>query len=387
MADIKVKKNQALRIGFIGGGVDSAVGGVHRIAASMDGRWRLVSGCFSTIDKINLQTGLSWGVEKNRIYPDWKRFLKAEKGRLDAVAVLTPTPAHERFVISALEQGYPVICEKALGISSEEVARISATVKKTRGFLAVTYIYTGYPMLRELRAVIRKGSIGKINQVHIEMPQDGYVRLGKNNSKPKPQSWRLRDLRVPTLSLDLGVHLHQMVDFLTAEKPLEVVSTNDNFGIFKGIVDNTLCIARYSGGLVCHMWFGKTAFGHSNGLRIRVYGTKGSAEWFQLDPETLRLNDNVGRKISLERSAASIEVANQSRYTRFKAGHPAGFIEAFGNHYSDLADSLIEFKKKGKSSSRWVFGVDVAEKGLLMLEAMFASARKRSWQRVKAPRK
>lgn len=375
-------KSEPLKLGFIGGALDSAIGATHKIAARMDGRWSLASGCFSPNMELNNRTAESWGVAQDRVYPSWEKLLAAERERQDAVVVLTPTPSHAEIVISALEQGYPVICEKALAISSAEARTIKTTVKKSGGFLAVTYNYTGYPMLRELQKIIQKGNLGRLNQIHIEMPQEGFARLGKNRSKPTPQAWRLKDYDIPTLSLDLGVHIHNIINFLSGEKPIEVVSTNNSFGFFEGIVDNTMCLAHYTGNLDCQIWFGKTALGHSNGLRVRVYGAQSSAEWFQMRPEILEINDNMGGKKTIERSSVDIEIADEPRYNRFKAGHPAGFIEAFANYYYDLADSLIEFKNKGSHSSPWIFGVDMAEEGLLLLEAIARSARSKTWQSV-----
>lgn len=373
---------QPFNLGFIGGALNSAVGATHKIASQMDGRWQLSSGCFSTDQKSNIETAEVWGVPQDRVYENWKDFLNAERGKIDAVVVLTPTPSHTEIVISALEQGYAVICEKAMTVSSKEAALISKAVEDNKAFLAVTYNYTGYPMLRELQALIYKGKLGKLNQIHIEMPQEGFARIGKDGKKPVPQSWRLHDTEVPTLSLDLGVHLHHMIDFLSGEKPLELVAINNSFGHFEGIVDNTMCIARYSGNLDCQIWYGKTALGNSNGLRVRVYGTEGSAEWYQMHPETLELNDNKGRKTLLERSSVDVQIADELRYNRFKAGHPTGFLEAFANYYYDMADSLAEFRQCGKYKSSWVIGVDQALEGLLMLEAIARSAENRTWQKL-----
>jgi len=374
--------SNTLNLAFIGGAIESAVGTTHKISSQMDGRWRLVSGCFSTDKKSNARTAESWGVNPDRLYDSWHDLLLSEKDKIDAVVVLTPTPSHAEIVCSALQQGYPVICEKALAVSSADAKKIRQTVEEHHGYLAVTYNYTGYTMLRELQKIIQKGTLGKLNQIHIEMPQEGFARIGKNNSLPSPQEWRLTDNEIPTTSLDLGVHLHHIISFFSDAKPIEVVAINNNFGLIEDIVDNTMCIARYTDNLDCQIWFGKTAFGHSNGLRVRVYGTKGSAEWFQMRPEEILLHDNKGHKQIIERSSVDVELADELRYNRFKAGHPAGFIEAFANHYYDLADSLIEFKQTGKTTSPWVFGADIAEEGLQMLEAITRSAAKKTWEPV-----
>jgi predicted dehydrogenase len=277
-----------------------------------------------------------------------------------------------------------VICEKAMAVSSNEARLINEAVKNNNAYLAVTYNYTGYPMLRELQGLIKRGELGKLNQIHIEMPQEGFSRIGKDGSTPVPQSWRLHDSEIPTLSLDLGVHLHHMIDFLSGEKPVELVAVSNSFGHFKGIVDNTMCIARYTGNLDCQIWYGKTALGNTNGLRVRVYGSEGSAGWFQMQPETLELNDNRGRKTFLERSSIDIHTSDELRYNRFKAGHPAGFLEAFANYYYDMADSLLQFRKNGAHNSPWVIGVKQAQEGLLMLEAIARSAKNKSWQKIES---
>lgn len=369
--------NKPLKLAFIGGAVDSAVGTTHKISAQMDNRWVLSAGCFSTNEESNLRTANLWGVRK--VYTHWHDLLLEEKGNIDAIAILTPTPSHTEIVVSAIEHGYPIICEKALTISSEDAAKINDKVKEYNGFLAVTYNYTGYPMLRELKVMIDKGCFGELNQIHVEMPQEGFLKLEKGGNSSTPQAWRLEDGKIPTLSLDLGVHIHHIIDFLSGEKPTAVVAINDNFGFFDDVIDNIMCMARYTGGLSCQIWFGKTALGNSNGLRVRVYGAEGSGEWYQMQPDALTINDNKGGRRVLGRSSVELYVAGKLRYNRFKAGHPTGFIEAFANHYYDLADSLIEFKKTDGFTSPWVFGAEIAEEGLLMLEGMESSVRTKHW--------
>jgi predicted dehydrogenase len=215
------------------------------------------------------------------------------------------------------------------------------------------------------------------------MPQEGFLRVDKNGNRTEPQAWRLSDREVPTISLDLGVHLHQMIGFLCGEHPIELVAINNKFGLFEGIVDNTMCIARYSGGIDCQIWFGKTALGNSNGLKVKLYGEKGSAEWYQMQPESLIIHDNKGRKNTLERSSVDLILANDDRYNRFKAGHPAGFIEAFANLYYDIANDVRQFRLNNRSISPWVFGADVALEGLEMLELIEQSAKDKEWKTMR----
>lgn len=372
------------KIGFIGGGINSAVGNTHRIAAQMDCRFVLEAGCFSTRTKINRETARQWGVDEFRVYDDWRTLLDAEKGKLDAVCVLTPTPIHAEIVVEALRKGFAVICEKTLATSSREAAAICRAVEARGGFLAVTYNYTGYPMLRELRQMILRGRLGRIHLIQIEMPQEGYIRLDKQGKPLRPQAWRLQDREVPIVSLDLGSHLHNMIYFLTAKRPLEVVADQASYGFFRPVIDNVMCLARYENDMRAQIWYGKMALGHRNGLRVRVYGDRGGAEWFQMVPEELILNDAGGKRQIVDRASSCVEIADQPRYNRFKSGHPAGFIEAFANHYYDIADALLEFRKTGRYQSPWVFTAQLAEEGLKMLEAISRSAKNHCWQKISA---
>ena len=186
------------------------------------------------------------------------------------------------------------------------------------------------------------------------MPQEGFIRVDAQGNKPVPQSWRLSDGDIPTLHLDLAVHLHQIVHYLTGQKPEAVVSDQNHYGWFSGVVDNASCLCRYTGDIQGQFWFSKSALGHRNGLRIRIYGDHGSAEWYQANPEELVLSYMDGRREILDRAAA-VEISNQRRYNRFKAGHPAGFVEAFANLYSDIADGLRQYKRTGAWQSSEVF--------------------------------
>ena len=374
---------EMLNLGFIGGGINSAVGNTHRIASQMDNRWLLKAGCFSRAKEINQETALNYLIEPNRLYDEWHDLLAKEKGKLDAICILTPTIVHAEMVLEALKSGYAVICEKALATTLKEATDICNVVEETSGFLAVTYNYTGYPMLRELRKMILDGKLGNLNQVLIEMPQEGFARFGNLGQKPKPQYWRLKDGIVPTISLDLGVHLHHIIYFLSGEKPLEVVADYSTHGFFKNIVDNIMCLARYTGNLKAQVWYSKSALGHRNGLRVRIYGDQGSAEWLQLYPEEIKFNDINGNHQILDRTTTN-SMANELRYNRFKPGHPAGFIEAFANHYCDIADSLLEYKKKQTFSSPYVFDGNQARDGLEMLEAISASVKTGTWQLIKS---
>lgn len=368
-------------LGFVGGGLSSAVGTTHFVSSQMDGRFQVVAGCFSCRHDVNTQTAERWHIPPERRYDHFQDLLKHEVDCLDAIVVLTPTPDHSELVIQALKQGYPVICEKAIAASSDEAQSIKKVQAEHNGFLAVTYNYTGYPMLRELKYLIQQGKLGLIEQVHVEMPQEGFARLNREGKPVIPQKWRLHDAKLPTLSLDLGVHVHNILYFLTREKPLELVAMQSSKGRFRQVVDNTMCIARYTNNLECNIWFSKSALGYRNGLRVRVFGEEGSVEWYQMEPEFLTYHDNQGHQMIIDRASVDVGVAHLPRYNRFKSGHPDGFLEAFANLYWDIANELESFcNQNHQLESDYTFTVQHALEGLVMLEAIENSSRNRRWE-------
>ncbi len=369
---------QPLKLAFIGGAIDSAIGYTHYIASQMDHRFTLCAGCFSRREGINEKTALTWGVEREHLYSNWEILLENEVENIDAVVILTPTPNHYEMIMKALELGYSVISEKALATTYEEGIKLTNKIDEKKAFFAVTHNYTGYPMIRELQNMIKENNLGKITHINIEMPQESFARLDINGNKPKPQNWRLEDSKIPGISLDLAAHLQHMIYFLTGENPIELVADQSSFGWFTNIIDDITCLARYKSGMKTQMWYGKSSIGHRNGLRIRVYGTKGSAEWFQMQPEELIFNTINGNKMIIDR-ASNVSVANQLRYNRFKSGHPAGFIEAFGNLYVDIAQKLEQYKIDNNHQIDWTYDAKQATKGLEIFEAIQKSSNENRW--------
>ena len=372
--------DRALSLGFVGGGPNSAAGKAHFSAVCIDGLWSLDAGAFSTQAKRNTQAATIYGVESSRIYSSLGELLKHERERLDAIVILTPTPLHFEMVNSCLHAGFPVICEKALAINSCEAQKIEDLCDEKKAFLAVVYNYSGYPMVRELRHMIREGRLGEILYFQAEMPQEGYLRVDDHGNKPSVQKWRQADGPIPTLYLDLAVHLHQIVFYLTNEKPLQVVADQSSNGWF-GAIDNAACLARYTNNVQGQFWFSKCALGYRNGLRIKVYGSKASAEWIQSYPEELLVCYGDGRREILDRGS-NIKVARNRRFSRFKAGHPAGFVEALANLYGDIHTALRGYYSTGYLQSDEVFGPALAKEGLIMFESMLRSFASGSWERT-----
>lgn len=372
--------NQPLSLAFVGGGTNSAVGYAHFSAARLDNLWSLDAGVFSTHEERNHKAAERYGVESSRLYSSLDELLAHEADRLDAIAVLTPTPLHYEMVSKCLHAGVPVICEKALAITSAEALEIHDICEEQSGFLAVIYNYSGYPMVRELRQIIHDGVLGEVLHFQAEMPQEGYLRLDAHGNKPNVQDWRRTDGPIPTLHLDLAVHLHELIHYLTEEKPLEVVADQANRG-WHDVVDNVFCLARYTNKIQGQLWFSKCALGSRNGLQLKIYGSKASAEWYQLNPEELMVSHQDGRREIIDR-ASNARVAADGRYNRFKSGHPAGFIEALGNLYSDIHHALIQHQNTGSHDSKEIYGGALATEGLIFLEAMVASYRERKWMQI-----
>ena len=375
--------NRPLQLAFIGGGNNSAVGYVHFSAAHLDNKFQVVAGAFSRDAKINQHTAEQWNISTERTYNCWKELILAEQSTVDAFVVLTPTPHHTEVLTALLEKDLAVISEKSLTCGLAEAKEIEACYDPNKHFLAVTFNYSGYAMVRELKHIISNGALGEIQKIHLEMPQEGFKRPPDIAGKPsQPQPWRLKDYDVPTICLDLGVHLHHLSSYLLEVEPEATCAQFANHSEFKGLVDDVNMLLKYPNGIVGSMWMSKTAIGHRNGLSVRVYGTKGSARWFQLNPDELELNYNDGRREVLDR-AGQCQYANQFRYNRMKPGHPTGFVEAFANLYSDIAGALHLHLSKQPSRSEYVFGFEQAKQGLALFEAAKRSAESGTWQQVK----
>jgi predicted dehydrogenase len=373
---------EPLKLAFIGGSIDSAIGYTHYIASQMDHLFVLTAGCFSRNDEINKKTALTWGVKDKHLYLDWNELLENEQNNIDAIVILTPTTNHYEMIMKALNLGYSIISEKALASTYDEGIKIVNKIEDKKAFLAVTHNYTGYPMLRELQQMILDDKLGKITHINIEMPQESFARL-TNKKKPKPQKWRLHDGKIAGISLDLAAHLQHMIYFLTNENPIELVADESSFGWFEDVIDNITCISRYRSGMRVNMWYGKASIGHRNGLKIRIYGTKGSSEWLQMNPEELNFQTIDGNRMVIDRASSNITVADQQRYNRFKAGHPAGFVEAFGNLYFDISQKLRQYKIDGNHKIDWSYDAMQATIGLEVFEAIQISSKENIWIKIR----
>ena len=383
MIDSTFTNEMLLDVAFLGGGIDSAVGSAHFAAIQLDKKFRVVAGCFGRTEDINTATAARHRIAPERMYPSAESLLASEKDHIDAVVILTPTDQHLVHARLFLEQGVPVICEKALTSTVAESQELTTLVDENAGFLSVIFNYTGYPILREIREFIRVGKLGRVHQLNVEMPQEGFLRVDKDMKPINIQHWRLRsDVEIPVVSLDLGVHLHSIMAFLTGERPLSTVAQSRSKGHFEGVEDNVMALIQCTNELDVKMWYGKTALGYRNGLKVEVFGSRGAVLWIQENPEVFTFSDGLGNKRTYDRSCLELSVSRQDRYQRFKPGHPAGFIEALANYYWDIAIALREHQSKGKARffpEANVFNANHALEGMQLMQAIHTSSKDRQW--------
>jgi predicted dehydrogenase len=274
----------------------------------------------------------------------------------DSVLILTPPEEHSKAIVDFLNLGKRVFSEKPTVSAMSELDEIEKTPNTLVNNLRTTYNYSGYPMVRDLREKIQNNLFGKVLNIRIEMLQEGFIKLDKNGIPYKPQDWRLKDDEIPTISLDLGTHVLHLLYFLTGELLNNGISITKSEGHFS-VYDKVEILGETSNGIATNLSWGKTSLGNQNGLKIELFGDKGSAHWIQNNPEELRLADVCGEVRVLTRGNPSCGVGNLPRYTRFKGGHPSGFIEAFANVYEDF----IYFEAKD-SFSHSNYGFDVSKK-------------------------
>ena len=361
------------KLAFIGGSINSIAGYPHFIASQMDKRFEVVSGAFSTNTIINKKTAEQWKV--NRLYDDYQTLIKKEKSIIDAVVILTPTPSHKEVLLALLAENIPIICEKPIVSSIEEINEISNAYHSEKHFIAVTNNYSGYPMVRELQEKIQNNELGSILHIRLKMPQESFLRPPK--SVHYPQKWRLSDTFIPMISLDLGSHLHHLANFLLQEEPSKVMATYDNFSKYD-VIDDVNMFLEYKSGIKGNFWLSKTALGNRNGLHIEVYGSKGSASWHQETPEKLELSYCNGKKVIIDRGSDT-EMIHNPLYNRMTPGHPVGFIEGFANLYNDIADCLDNFHAQKSCPHKYVYGFEHAKNSIKLLHNASVSNENKKW--------
>lgn len=365
---------ESIKLAVIGGGVNSAVGRAHYSALNLDRKFEVTAGCFSRNEAQNLASNAVW---KAKFLAKDFEDIASMREQFEAILILTPTPTHFDIIKSCIEQNIVVITEKSMTSSYDQAQRIFE-ITKDISQLFVTFNYTGYPMVREMKRRVEKNHYGKIHSVHVEMLQDSFGTYDEKGNPKRVQDWRLVDYRIPTVSLDLGVHVINLLEFVTSQTISRIAGIESHVGLVSRVVDNIHALGLTTSGTSCNLTFGKTFPGKKNGLKISLYGSEGAAHWQQETPNELLESDSKGRLEILNYSSPGIIEASKDRYMRFKTGHPIGFIEAFANLYEDIFLSIRE----GPSLDGFTFGVNEALSGLATLTAIHNSSALGSWVSV-----
>lgn len=341
-----------LRLAVIGGGPGSFIGAMHRQAARLDDCYEIVTGILSSdVDK-SKKAALELGMNPERLYASVSEMLDGESSRkdsIDVVAIMTPNDSHYEYSMAALEHGFDVICDKPMTNTLEEAEALHKKVKETGLIFCLTHNYTGYPMVRQAKAMIEDGQLGTIRLVQVE-----YVQGGKaDEDKPVPSvlPWKYDPARGgPSLVMgDIGTHAHNLTRFITGLELAEVSAEIGNIVPGRLVHDFAGALLRFENGARGSFWVTQAAAGVENCLRIRVSGTKGSLEWMQEFPQALTFKPLHGP--SQNRTPNGPGTLPLSRHSsRIVAGHPEGFHEGFANIYSDAAEA-ISARRAGKQAN------------------------------------
>jgi predicted dehydrogenase len=332
-----------LRLGMVGGGPGAFIGGVHRIAARLDGHYDLVAGAMAS-DPARAKAGAaSLGIASDRAYGTFEEMAAGEKtrpDRVDAVAIVTPNFAHHAPAKAFLEAGFHVICDKPVTISLATALDLAETVKRTGLIFGLTHNYTGYPMVRQAREMVAAGEVGKVRVVQVEYAQD-WLSTPLELTGQKQAEWRTDPARSgPAGCLgDIGTHAYHLAAFVTGLQCREVAADISIFVPGRQLDDNVHVMLRYCDGARGMLWASQVAPGNENNLRLRVYGERAAIEWRQEDPNYLNFTP-LGEPPRLIRrnGAGARPIAGHA--SRIPAGHPEGYLEAFAQLYADLAEQI-----------------------------------------------
>jgi predicted dehydrogenase len=328
---------------MVGGGRGAFIGETHRIAARLDDRYELVAGALSADPERAMESGRDLRLEERRCYTDWREMAKAESKRDDGtnvVSVVTPNASHHEICKTFLEAGIDVICDKPLTTTLAEAQDLLSTVRRTGRLLGVTYAYTGYPMVREARALVEAGALGAVRIVQVEFAL-GWLSVPLEGES-KQAAWRTDPAQAGASFIvgDLGTHCFHLSEFVTGRRIVAVAADLQTMVPGRRLEDNAHLLLRWESGARGAMWVSAVAAGEHVGLRLRIYGEKGHLAWEQSEPNKLILALQGEASRTIVRGQSGLSSAAK-RATRIAAGLPEGYFEAFATLYRDYADILV----------------------------------------------
>ena len=334
-------------MGMVGGGRDSFIGPVHRIAAQMDNKIELVCGAFSSTPEKSRLSGQDLLLPPERIYGTYQEMLQKEAAlpdgnRIDFVSIVTPNNLHYPVAIAALEAGFNVVCDKPLAMDLEEARDLERKVRETGRLFCLTHNYTGYPMVKEARDLVTGNKLGGVRRVVVEYPQ-GWLATRLEATGHKQAAWRTDPQLAGVSSCmgDIGTHCENLAEYVTGLPITELCADLSTFVSGRRVDDDGSVLLRLGEGARGVLWASQVAVGQENGLRIRVYGEEGSLDWHQEEPNTLVVRW-LDKPSELRRTGTPFVGKAAAANFRVPAGHPEGYLEAFANIYSNFAGALYK---------------------------------------------
>jgi predicted dehydrogenase len=369
-----------LRYGMVGGGQGAFIGAVHRMAANLDGQIELVAGCFSADPNNSRITGEQLFLDPKRIYASYTEMAEREAAlppgeRIDFVSIVTPNFLHAPVATTFLKNGFHVICDKPMTLNLKEAKALRAIVRRSGKIFALTHNYTGYPMVKEARELVRSGRLGKILKVVAEYPQ-GWLLDRLETNGHKQAAWRGDPKRTGATCCvgDIGTHAENLGRYITG---LEIESLCADLTTFipgRKLEDDANMLLRYHGDAKGVLHCSQISCGEENNLNIRVYGTKGSLAWHQEYPNELNFQPK-GEPAKILRRGNAYVSDGAKKFTRLPSGHPEAFIEAFANIYLE-AVAAIRANLVGKRGGKYDFPtIDDGVYGMAFVETALKSAK------------
>jgi predicted dehydrogenase len=381
MSDAKPAR---IRLGMVGGGKDAFIGAVHRIAARIDDQFELVAGALSATPEKARESGRALGLAEDRTYDDFATMAKREarrKNGVEAVAVVTPNHMHAPAAREFLKRGIHVICDKPLTATLAEAKRLAKIAAESDALFILTHNYTGYPMVRQARAMVADGSIGPVRVVQVEYAQD-WLATPVEGTGSKQAGWRTDPARSGKGGSigDIGTHAFNLASFVTGLRLEALAADLQAFVPGRRVDDNGHVLMRFEGGARGMLWCSQVATGCENTLRLRVYGETGGLEWAQEDPNYLWFTPLGEPKRLLTRGGAGAR-PEAARVSRTPSGHPEGYLEGFANIYAEAARAILARRERRAAPADVLYPtIDDGVAGVAFVDACVRSSeRNAAW--------
>ena len=358
-------KDGRLQYAMVGGARGSFIGPVHRMAVRMDDLGDLVAGCFSRDVRRNRASGEKFGIAPERVYADWRKLVAAERDRIDFLVICTTNETHYPIAKAALEAGVDVFCEKPLSLTVAEAEELGRLAAKKRLVLGIPFTYTGYPMVKLARDLVRRGELGTVDKIVLEYVQGSFRKVDFGKPLDRHNAWKMNPkISGPSCVVaDIGVHAFTLIEYVTGLEAKTLLADLSSFAPGNRLDDDASILLRLKGGAKAALVTSKIATGEENGVRLRVYGDKASLFWNQEEPNRLSVKYPLKPEMVFRRNAPYVEGISPAarRASRFPAGHPEGFVEALADIYDEFVSAVITRKacdfpgaKAGIRSMRFV---------------------------------